>query len=100
MRTISTGKKHSQETKDMIRLQRLGIKRPPEVIEKMRMAAKGKKKSIESTLKKQRPVINLETGIYYDSVGDAALSIGLSISKLSNRLRGWAKNNTQMAYAE
>ena len=98
MRIISTGKRHSQATKNMIRAQRIGVKRSPETIEKMRIGLTGKKHSPESCAKKCKLVLNMETGVFYESASEAAKSINLSISKLSNRLKGWANNNTSMAY--
>jgi hypothetical protein len=53
----------------------------------------------EAELQELLDGINTETGIFYDSIGEAAETIGLSISKLSNRLSGWAKNKTSFAYA-
>ena len=58
---------------------------------KMRNAKKGK-----THLGKL--VLNLQTGVYYDSVKDAAFSLGLKRTTLGNMLVGRNKNRTSFIY--
>lgn len=44
-------------------------------------------------------VINVENGIFYDCVLDAAESININYDKLRNRLNGKVFNNTSLRYA-
>lgn len=43
-------------------------------------------------------VLNTETGIYYDSATDAAVSINMPVRKLHRRLNGEIKNTTNFKY--
>lgn len=53
------------------------------------------------TIKKQfsKLVIDLETGIYYDSANDAAKSVSMNPFNLRAKLNGAIKNNTKFQYA-
>lgn len=44
-------------------------------------------------------VIDLETGIFYDCIKEAAIARGLNQNTLSDRLKGRKKNNTSIRYA-
>lgn len=44
-------------------------------------------------------IINLETGIFYYSANEAALTIGMKVKKLRERLCGRTKNKTSFVYA-
>jgi len=46
----------------------------------------------------KKKVINIETGIYYDSLKEAAASLNMSNKDLSRKLLGDRKNNTPMRY--
>jgi len=46
-----------------------------------------------------RVVLNTETGIYYDCIKDAALSIGVEYDTLRARLNGRCRNKTSFIYA-
>lgn len=46
----------------------------------------------------KKAVINLETGIYYDSATAASESINISVYTLSKKLLGKIKNNTSLRY--
>lgn len=43
-------------------------------------------------------ILNIDTGVYYTGVVEAAASIGVSKPTLSNRLRGRVTNNTPLRY--
>lgn len=47
-----------------------------------------------------RMVINTETGIYYNCVKDAALTINVNRKTLSNRMNGIQYNNTAFRYVD
>lgn len=44
-------------------------------------------------------LINLETGIFYNTIKEAAKTIGLTRTGLTVKLLGYGKNNTQFRYA-
>jgi len=48
-----------------------------------------------SGLLNSHPIINMETGIYYDSIKEASFSCGLSPSGLAKKLQGKLINKTQ-----
>ena len=48
---------------------------------------------------RKKIVIDLETGIFYDCVKDAAEAKSISYNQLKNRLRGITFNNTSLRYA-
>jgi group I intron endonuclease len=98
------GKKHTTETIEKLKGRPSyfkGKKHPAEVIEKMRIAKIGKKYTEESKQKmresrnryllnnlnyKCKMVINLNTGIFYDSISDAAKYHGLNRKTLNKKL--------------
>ena len=49
--------------------------------------------------RRKTAVINIENGIFYDTVKEAADSIGMRHQTLANRLCGHRKNNTNFRYA-
>lgn len=58
---------------------------------------------VEGTLKKLierrvRGLIDMQTGIYYDSLKDSAASLGVSSSTLIDRLKGKSKIRTSLKY--
>ena len=60
---------------------------------------RGKSHGVGGTNGRARLTINLETGIFYDCVTEAAKSIGMKPVKLMDRLNGKVKNTTNFAYA-
>lgn len=71
---------------------------------KMSVASSNKLHSIETKekIKDNNPnkklVLNFETGIFYDSLVDAALSINMKITTLGGKLRGVRPNETSLRY--
>lgn len=55
--------------------------------------------AITSNLKNGKIVLNLQTGIFYDSVRNAAETIGVKAPTLRSRLNGSIPNNTNFIYA-
>jgi hypothetical protein len=53
---------------------------------------------INGDSKTAKIVLNLQTGIYYDCLKDAANSIGINYTSLSSKLTGKRGNNTNMIY--
>lgn len=92
--------------------------RPPiyskELIKKFSDMAKNRKYTSETLLKMskarqgkycngQHPmakiILNIQTGIFYTCIKEAAISIGLKRPTLSAKLTGYMKNNTSLIYA-
>ena len=48
----------------------------------------------------KRKIINIETGETYGSIKETCLINNLSIGTLTNKLNGWAKNNTSYRYED
>lgn len=69
-----------------------GIVRSKETLLKFSNAKLGNKNA------KSKLVINIETGIIYDSLKEAAISMSLSFHSLYKKLIGTNKNNTQFRY--
>jgi hypothetical protein len=49
--------------------------------------------------KRKTAILNIDNGIFYETIKDAANSIGMLPSTLANRLSGHRKNNTNFKYA-
>lgn len=116
------GKITSEETKEKIRLKKIGIKRPVEVIEKMKNTIKekypdgrhngmkGKKHTYESITKmskskkgilnpkKWHPVICITTGESFPSVKSAAKAYNISSSYISCVLTGLQKSTKGLVF--
>ena len=113
------GKKHSNETKEKIsktkkgvkcsvehnekkRQYQLGRKHTDETKEKMRISKTGYKQSKEHKENKRlvssRIILNIETGIFYIGLKEAANSINMSFSRLQSRMSGRMINNTSFIY--
>ena len=108
------GMKHSEETKRKIglwnigRTDGIGRKLSDETKAKLSKLNSGKlnkffgrhhteeskQKMSKASIGKGKMVLNLETGIYYSSVREAAASLNFSEVTLGQRLRGFMKNNT------
>lgn len=54
---------------------------------------------ILTTLKNKKLVLNTQSGIFYDSIGEAADSIGMGRSYLASILKGEYKNKTNLILA-
>jgi hypothetical protein len=59
----------------------------------------GKQNGIVGGLKKRKLVINIETGIFYNGIQEAANSIGIKKGTLNAMLVGQNKNKTNLRYA-
>jgi len=90
-RTDGIGRKVSDETK--AKLSKLNSGKLNKFYGKHH-TEESKKKFRESRMGKGKMVLNLETGIYYSSIRDAAASLNLSEVTLGQRLRGFMKNTT------
>jgi predicted GIY-YIG superfamily endonuclease len=97
------GKTVSDETRLKISIAKKGEKRTAEQRERISKAQIGKKRKPESILKgaiaNYKPVLNTETGIYYDSLKDAAASIPMNLNTFRSKMSGHIKNNTPFIYA-
>jgi len=105
-----TGRVHSYETRKKISESQLNKKVSKETCLKISNALKGRKLSKECLMKrsisisgennsKARIVINLETGIFYGCIKDAAIANCINKNTLNNYLIGHRKNKTSMIYA-
>lgn len=74
--TPMLGKRHSESTKNKIRLSRIG-----------------------KPAHNKKPIKNILTGIIYPSKIEAAESIGMKVRTLKAKLEGKLKNNTHFRYA-
>ena len=72
---------------------RLGISHSKETKEKISKANKGR------IAHNKRPIINIETGVIYESKIEAAESIGMKVRTLKAKLLGQNKNDTFFRYA-
>lgn len=92
------GFKHSEETKEKLR----NHKHTTESKIKMSKAKLGVKFTKEQISKsaeaRKKIILNIETGIFYMGLNEAALSINMSIFNLNARLIGRTKNNTSLIY--
>lgn len=82
------GKKASNEVKLKMSKSQTGRRHSEETIEKMRLSNK-----------RSRLVLNVETGIYYYNIVEAAISLNISKTYLTNMLSGYRKNITSFIYA-
>lgn len=85
----SNGRIFSKETRKKMSKTRKGVKVTEEQKNKTRLSMLGKN---------CKKVINTETGEIYESVQEAALSIGMNRTSLINRLKGKWVNNTKLNY--
>jgi hypothetical protein len=82
------GKIISDETKEKLRQNNLGKKASDKTKEKMSLIHKG------LPVHNQKIVLNLETGIFYDSINKAAISININKGILRDWLVGRYKNKS------
>jgi len=91
-----SGRKHTEETKAKMRASMKGIHKGKTPWNK------GKSYFNGADNPRSRMVVNLETGIFYDTIKSAAESIGISDRTLRNKLnpnQPEKKNNTSLIYA-
>jgi group I intron endonuclease len=88
-------KKHSEETRKKISEVTKGKKRIPFTNEHKIKISKNQKGGNNSVA---RLVLNLETGIYYETLIEAAISINMNKITLGHQLRGRTKNKTNLKY--
>jgi group I intron endonuclease len=105
-----TGRPVSQETRNKISESNKNKRPSAETRKKISLSLVGRKLSKECLEKrsksisrggsyKAKTVINLETGIFYDCIQDAADTININRSTLNNYLAGSRKNKTNFIYA-
>ena len=85
------GKTHNQKTKDIISKIQTGRKHTKEHRLKV---------SQNHARAKAKLVINLETGIFYESCTEAAQFNNVKLTTLKSRLNGNNRNNTPFRYCE
>lgn len=83
----------SEERKQNISKSLMGRKIPKEVLEKRSKSISGEKNC------KAKLIVNLETGIYYGCIEDAAKAHNMFRSTLNGYLVGFRKNKTSLRYA-
>jgi len=106
------GGKHSDKTKELLRIAKLGKPNSQQSKDKVKKTAiergfgkwmLGKKHSVESNRKKAlfgehhptaKLIINNETGIYYYSIQEASESVQMPSKRLVKYLLGYRKNKT------
>ena len=119
-RNLKLGKKLSEEHKAKIGASSLGRTMSTESRMKISKANKGKTRTdeqrkrlsesfkgrirSEAAIKKAaisnyKPMLNTLTGIYYDSLKDAAASIPMNLNTFRSKMSGHIKNNTPFIYA-
>lgn len=86
---IHKGKTVSQETKDKLSILRKGIKLHPDHI-----------LAISRGSKIAKIVLDVLSGIFYDSVAEVGRTFNLDRKVLANQLAGLSKNNTQFEYID
>ncbi len=107
MSLSQTGRKHSEETKKKMSLKSkgnkvwLGRKHSEETKRRMSDKSIGRRHTEESKSKlriksKCKIVLDASNGIFYESIGDAAKSIGMKRSTLSAKLNGGNNNKTNL----
>lgn len=96
------GKKLSEEHRLKISLGRKGMKLSEETKMKISLSKKGAKHSAEHrakvSLSKSKLILDTSTGIFYNSLKEAASTFNLNYGTLGHRLRGNLKNNTPLIY--
>jgi group I intron endonuclease len=91
-------RKHSEETRNKMSKTHRGKTFSEETKIKMSEAQKGKPKPEEYKNKKSKLILNIQTGIYYLGVKEAAESVNMNIGTLRGCLSGNDKNKTNFIY--
>ena len=100
------GSKRSEETKLKMRNSQLGKRVSEETKNKLRIHNTGKNHNEETKLKvslnnpRRKEIINVITGIIYNSITEAAKLENISLSSLIHYLKGTRKNITNLQYYE
>lgn len=90
-------RRHTEYSKNKIRIEKTGLKASESTKAKMRISnLKGIKASAE---KISKPLIDYNTGVFYNSVRDASKVLGISHGYLSGMLLGRYSNKTNLSYA-
>lgn len=89
-------RKHSEESRKKMCLSQKGHSVSEQTKLNISKANKGKKRTEEQLLKKQKIILNIETGIYYYGIQSASDSINMDKNNLASRFRGVVKNNTPL----
>jgi hypothetical protein len=99
------GHKVSEETLNKLRTSRIGIKHTDEFKQKMSLRVSGKNnpnfgKQIPEYIKelKRRVILDLNTGVYYNSLLEASNLLNIANGNLSKILNGKRKNRTGLRY--
>lgn len=98
----NTGKKRSQDTIDLLRVINTGRRFSKEVNSKK--GSKGNKNYFYGIRRcygdnpKSKIVLNIETGIYYDSLKECAEELNINYGTLKSRLQGRCSNKTPFRY--
>lgn len=92
-----TGEKRTKEFCKRLSIICSGRKRSKESIEKTLATRKGK--GIKYIAHNSKTIINTQSGIYYDSILDAAKSIPMKVQTLRDWLSGRYKNKSYFIYA-
>lgn len=107
MRLFAKNRINSEETKKKMSESRLGKKYSDETRSKMSIINKinknvlylhSKESRIKSSESRKKIILNIETGIFYIGVEDAAISMNMNMITLRSKLNGSRKNDTQFLY--
>lgn len=99
LRKASTGKKHTEESKLKMSNALKGRIVSKEARESQSKAQQNRMKSADERAKFGKPVVCLQTGIFYRTCKEAAETYNLTYSTLKSRLNGSQVNNTSLIYA-
>jgi len=103
IRIKATGRVVSEETRNKLSLAKKGKKLSLEHVEKIRNNSKGKKMSEEARekiiLNLSKIILDTSTGVFYNSVKEAANYFNINYSTLRSMLQGKNKNKTNLIYA-
>lgn len=100
IRLKQTGKKASDETKNKMSISQTGRKHSDETLKLCREINLGENNPMYGKLgSNSKLIINLETGIYYNSIHEAYILTPYSRPYLSMMLSGKRKNKTAFIYA-
>lgn len=102
LRIANIGKKMSVESRSKMSLSRIGTKISPETKIKMSKASLGVKKSKEACVNmakaKSKLVLDMNSGVYYNSAKEASIYLNINWCTLRNKMSGNRKNDTCLIY--
>lgn len=96
---FNTGKKHTNESKLKMSLAQKGKIVSDEARINQGIAQRNRMKSADERAKFGKPVVCLQTGIFYRTCKEASEAYNLNYSTLKSRLNGGQINNTSLIYA-